>query len=663
MSCQSRETFKKAIDTVRLLSADGVQKANSGHPGMPMGTADYAFTLWSSVLRFDPSNPDWLGRDRFVLSAGHGSMLLYSLLHLFGYGLEIEDLQQFRQWGSKTPGHPEFGHTKGVEVTTGPLASGLASAVGIAIGQKQFAARMENESLFDQKVYAISGDGCIMEGTSHEACSLAGHLKLNNLILFYDDNGITIEGSTALAMSEDVGARFAAYGWNVLRINGQCVEQIKAALTLARACTDKPTIIIGKTKIGYGAPNLAGSHEAHGAPLGKEELAATKSSLGFDPAASFAVPADVRELCDRLIAEKKSAAAAWNGRFEAFRQAAPAARQELLAALVNRTVPANILEELLKAVPAKPTATRNSGGEIMQRAAALVPALVGGSADLNPSTKTYLKGQGDFSPANRAGRNVHFGIRELGMGLAANGLALSGAIPFSSTFMVFSDYMKPAMRLACIQNLHQVYVFTHDSIFVGEDGPTHQPVEQLAMFRSIPGLSVIRPAESYETAHAWAAALQASGPVVLCLTRQNVPNLPADVQPNIAVAKGAYVVSSDPGFEVILIGTGSELATAMAGADLLRAKDYKVRVVSMPSWDLFERQSAEYRESVLPAACSRRIAVEAGSSFGWQRYLGTTGLMLGIDHFGASGPYEKLAVEYGFTPESVFDHTVAYLSR
>lgn len=663
MSCQSRETFKKAIDTVRLLSADGVQKANSGHPGMPMGTADYAFTLWSSVLRFDSSNPDWLGRDRFVLSAGHGSMLLYSLLHLFGYGLETEDLQQFRQWGSKTPGHPEFGHTKGVEVTTGPLASGLASAVGIAIGQKQFAARMEDESLFDQKVYVISGDGCIMEGTSHEACSLAGHLKLNNLILFYDDNGITIEGSTALAMSEDVGARFAAYGWNVLRINGQCVEQIKAALTLARVCGDKPTIIIGKTQIGYGAPNLAGSHEAHGAPLGKEELAATKTRMGFNPAESFAVPADVRELCDRLAAEKKSAAAVWNARFEAFRQAAPAARQELLHALLKRTVPANILEELVKAVPAKPTATRNSGGEIMQRVAALVPALVGGSADLNPSTKTYLKGQGDFSPANRAGRNVHFGIRELGMGLAANGLALAGAIPFSSTFMVFSDYMKPAIRLACIQSLHQIYVFTHDSIFVGEDGPTHQPVEQLAMFRSIPGLCVIRPAESFETAHAWAAALQANGPVVLCLTRQNVPNLPADVQPNIAVAKGAYVVSSDPGFEVILIGTGSELATVMAGAELLRAKDYKVRVVSMPSWDLFESQSPEYRESVLPAACTRRIAMEAGTSFGWQRYLGTAGLMLGIDHFGASGPYEQLAVEYGFTPESVFDHAVAYLSR
>jgi transketolase len=654
MSCQHKETYQKAIDTVRLLSADGVQQANSGHPGMPMGTADFAFTLWSKFLRFDPANPDWIGRDRFVLSAGHGSMLLYSLLHLFGYDLSLEDLKQFRQWGSKTPGHPEFGHTCGVEVTTGPLASGLASAVGLAIAQKQLAARTGNSDLFDQKVYVISGDGCMMEGTSHEACALAGHQKLDNLILFYDDNGITIEGSTSLAMSEDVGARFAAYGWNVLRINGQCVRQIQAALMLARDCKDKPSIIIGKTVIGSGSPNMAGSSEVHGAPLGAEELAATKKALGFDPTQSFVIPSEVRDLCGELIAAKKAEAVLWNEKFAAFKAAASAEQRATLEALLQRSVPSDILDRLLKAVPAKETATRNSGGEIMQAAAAAVPALVGGSADLNPSTKTYLKRLGDFTPENRSGRNIHYGIRELGMGLASNGLALSGtAIPFSSTFMVFSDYMKPALRLAAIQNLHEIFVFTHDSIFVGEDGPTHQPIEQLAMFRAIPGMTVIRPAESNETAHAWAAALQADGPVILCLTRQNVPNLPAEIVPKIALNRGAYVISSDADFELLLIGSGSELSCAMGAADLLRKQGRKVRVVSMPSWELFEKQSAEYRESVLPASCSRRVAVEAASGFGWERYVGSQGLILGINHFGASGPYQVLAREYGFTAEGV----------
>jgi transketolase len=662
MSCQAKETFKKAIDTVRLLSADGVQKANSGHPGMPMGCADYAFTLWSEFLRFDPKNPEWYGRDRFVLSAGHASMLLYSLLHLFGCGLEMDDLKQFRQWGSKTPGHPEFGHTAGVDVTTGPLASGLASGVGMAIGLKQFAAQMGDSCLFNQKVYVISGDGCMMEGTAHEACAIAGHQKLDNLILFYDDNSITIEGPTSLAMSEDVGARFAAYGWNVLRINGHCVKQIKAALTLANACKDKPSIIIGKTTIGYGSPKLAGSSESHGAPLGVEELAATKTALGFDPAQSFFVPADVRELCNKQIAAKQAAAAQWNEKFAAFKAAASAEKLALMDALLKRTVPANILEELLKAVPEKATATRNSGGAVMQAAAALVPSLTGGSADLNPSTKTYLKGLGDFTPENRAGRNIHYGIRELAMGMISNGLALNGsAIPFSSTFMVFSDYMKPALRLAAIQNLHEIFVFTHDSIFVGEDGPTHQPIEQLAMFRAIPGMTVIRPADSYETAHAWAVALQANGPVIICLTRQTVPNLPQEVVSRMAVAKGAYVVSCEENFEMILIGTGSELSCAMGAAEILRKEGRKVRVVSMPSWELFEKQSAEYKESVLPSSCCKRVVVEAGYPMGWERYVGKKGLILGIDHFGASGPFEKLAQEYGFTAEGVADHARAYL--
>ena len=659
------ETFKKAVNTVRLLSADGVQAANSGHPGMPMGCADFAFTLWADIMRFNPDDPGWLGRDRFVLSAGHGSMLLYSLLHLFGYGLTLDDLRSFRQWGSRCPGHPEYGHTPGVEVTTGPLASGLASAVGIAIGMKQFQAMVGGDDrLFDQKVFVISGDGCIMEGTSHEACAIAGHQQLDNLVLFYDDNDISIEGDTAIAMSEDVGARFAAYGWNVIRIEGNCVRQIRAAVELARATRGKPTIIIGKTRIGKGCATLEGSEKTHGAPLGADELAATKAKLGFDPARSFVVDGDVQALVADRLARKREQYEAWNRRYAEFRDGLDAEHAKLLEALTTKAVPADLKEQLMKAVPEKATATRNSGGVIMQKVAELVPALTGGSADLNPSTKTYLKGCGDFSPANRAGRNIHFGVRELGMGLIANGLALAGfAIPFSSTFMVFSDYMKPAMRLACIQNLHEVFVFTHDSIFVGEDGPTHQPIEQLAMFRTIPGMTVIRPADSNEVAQAWAVAMQAKSPVILCLTRQTVPNLPKEVvEGRMDVARGAYVVSCEEGFEVILIATGSEVSATLGAAEQLRAQGRKVRVVSMPSWELFERQDAAYREKVLPAACARRVAIEAGSTFGWNRYVGDAGLVIGIDHFGASAPAEKLAEEYGFTADRIAKAVADYLA-
>ncbi|MBN2452191.1 MAG: transketolase [Lentisphaeria bacterium] len=651
----------RAIDTLRVLAAEAVQKANSGHPGMPMGCADYAFTLWSRFLRFDPENPDWLGRDRFVLSAGHGSMLLYGLLHLFGYDLTLEDLAQFRQWGSRTPGHPEFGHTQGVEVTTGPLGSGLASAVGMAIGLKQFAARVENPTLFDQRVYVLSSDGCMMEGTSHEACAIAGHQKLDNLVVFYDDNSITIEGPTSLAFSEDVGQRFAAYGWHVIRINGQETHQIESALKEAIAFQGRPKLIIGKTTIGFGAPTMQGSHEVHGAPLGEQELAATKQALGFDPETWFCVPDEVRELCGSIVADKKRAAAEWNRAYGKWRTQ-HVEKTGLLDALLSRKVPEGILDELLAAVPAKATATRNSGGEIMQRAAALVPALTGGAADLNPSTKTYLKAYPDFAPECRQGRNVHYGVRELGMGLCTNGLALTGhAIPFCSTFAVFADYMKPAIRLAAIQGLHEIFVFTHDSVFVGEDGPTHQPIEHLAMLRSIPGVTTIRPAESNEVAHAWAVALKAKGPVALFLTRQTVPNLAADQLPRIALAKGAYVLSEDAGFEVILIATGSEVGPALGAADLLRQEGRRVRVVSMPSWELFEAQPAAYRETVLPTVCRRRISVEAGTTFGWQRYVGCDGLAIGIDHFGASAPYETLASEYGLTAPAIAARALEYL--
>lgn len=660
--CKFKAIVKKAINTVRLLSADGVQKANSGHPGMPMGSADYAFTLWSKFLRFDPQRPDWIGRDRFVLSAGHGSMLLYSLLHLFGYDVTIEDLKQFRQLGSKTPGHPEYGHTPGVEVTTGPLASGLASAVGMAIGLKQLVARIgaPKELFKNQKVYVVSGDGCIMEGTSHEACSLAGHLKLDNLILFYDSNKITIEGSTSLAMSEDVGTRFEAYGWNVLKINGQCPRQIEAAVTLAQSCKDKPTIIIGETTIGFGSPHLAGTAKSHGAPLGEDELKATKAALGFDPEQSFVVPEDVRGFLSDRIAEKKADAAEWDAQFDAWKSSSPDGAA-LLEAILRKEIPADLEARLLAAVPEKDVATRASSGAMIQVVAKAVPAVVGGSADLAPSNNTYMKEMGDFTAEDRAGRNFHFGVRELGMGLVCNGLALTYAIPFSATFMVFSDYMKPAIRLAAIQKLHQVYVFTHDSYAVGEDGATHEPIEQLAMFRSLPGVTLLRPAESHEVALAWAYAVRADHPVILSLTRQALPNLPAEVVAKMDVAKGAYVVSSDEDFEAILIGSGSELAACVKAAEALRAQGRKLRVVSMPSWDLFEAQGAEYKESVLPKACRKRVAVEAACTMGWSKYVGDEGMVIGLDHFGESAPYKALADKYGFTPEKVTAAVAEYL--
>lgn len=660
--CKFKAIVKKAINTVRLLSADGVQKANSGHPGMPMGSADYAFTLWSKFLRFDPQRPDWIGRDRFVLSAGHGSMLLYSLLHLFGYDVTIEDLKQFRQLGSKTPGHPEYGHTPGVEVTTGPLASGLASAVGMAIGLKQLVARIgaPKELFKNQKVYVVSGDGCIMEGTSHEACSLAGHLKLDNLILFYDSNKITIEGSTSLAMSEDVGARFEAYGWNVLKINGQCPRQIEAAVTLAQSCKDKPTIIIGETTIGFGSPHLAGTAKSHGAPLGEDELKATKAALGFDPEQSFVVPEDVRGFLSDRIAEKKADAAEWDAQFDAWKSSSPDGAA-LLEAILKKEIPTDLEARLLAAVPEKDVATRASSGAMIQVVAKAVPAVVGGSADLAPSNNTYMKEMGDFTAEDRAGRNFHFGVRELGMGLVCNGLALTYAIPFSATFMVFSDYMKPAIRLAAIQKLHQVYVFTHDSYAVGEDGATHEPIEQLAMFRSLPGVTLLRPAESHEVALAWAYAVRADHPVILSLTRQALPNLPAEVVAKMDVAKGAYVVSSDEDFEAILIGSGSELAACVKAAEALRPQGRKLRVVSMPSWDLFEAQGAEYKESVLPKACRKRVAVEAACTMGWSKYVGDEGMVIGLDHFGESAPYKALADKYGFTPEKVTAAVAEYL--
>ncbi len=650
------KTIKLAADTVRFLSADAVQKAKSGHPGMPMGCADFAFTLWFKHMKHNPANPEWLGRDKFVLSAGHGSALIYSLLHLFGYGLTLDDMKSFRQWESKTPGHPEYGHTAGVEITTGPLGTGLSSAVGMAMEAKRFAAAsgLDKTGLLDSKIFVISGDGCLMEGISHEAASMAGHMQLDNLVLFYDDNEISIEGSTDLAFTEDVGKRFAAYGWRVIKLDdANDLAKCDAALRKAKKSDGRPTIVIGKTVIGFGAPTKAGTHSCHGEPLGADELAAAKKALGF-PAEDFFIPAEVAKAIKSRVKKLAKEAAAWDAQFQAYLEANKD-KAELVAKLIGKTVPADIEAQLLAVAPKdKPVATRASSGAVLQKASELIPALFGGSADLAPSNKSDVKATGWFSPADRAGRNVHFGVREFGMACAANGIATCGtAIPYVATFFVFSDFLKPAVRLAALQKLHVIYVFTHDSFYVGEDGPTHEPIEQLAMLRSIPGMTVLRPAEANECALAWAAALKAKGPVALALTRQDLRPLSPEQAAKASVEKGAYVVSDDAGAEYLLIGTGSELNLAIDAAEELRKEGRKVRVVSMPSWELFSAQSKEYQDSVLPPALKKRVTVEAASTFGWERFAGDAGLKIGIDHFGASAPYKVLAEKFGFTTASV----------
>lgn len=661
-----RKVTKKAADTVRILSAEAVQKAKSGHPGAPMGCADYAFTLWSKYLRHNPKNPKWLGRDRFVLSAGHGSMLVYSLLHMFEYGLPMEELKSFRQWGSLTPGHPEYNHTPGVDITTGPLASGLCSAVGMAIASKYFAAKtgLDKTGLDDNKIYVICGDGCMMEGNSSEAGSLAGHLKLDNMIAFYDDNEISIEGSTELAFSEEVAARFASFNWRIIHVaDANDLDQVDNALAQAQKSDGRPTLIVGKTKIGFGSPNKQGKSSAHGEPLGEDEVNATKQNLGWTEA-PFTVPVEVKAALAERVAELENEAAQWDKKFQAFLEE-DKERATYISKLINRTVPEDILEQLLAAAPVdKAMATRASGGAILQKVAELVPALFGGAADLSPSTKSDVKGEKSFSAECRDGRNLHFGVRELGMGMCGNGMALyETCIPYTSTFAVFSDYMKPAMRLAAIQKLHEIYIFTHDSFYVGEDGPTHEPIEQLAMMRTIPDFTVIRPAEAHEAAHAWAAALKADGPVALMLTRQDLKPFSKELAANIDMEKGAYVLDSDEQYEITLIATGSEVNLALEAAEVIRNSAIGVRVVSMPSMDLFLKQSKEYQDSVLDPACKARVSIEAGTTFGWHRFVGDEGLAIGIDHFGASAPYSKLAEEFGFTVEGVIEKIQNHFMR
>ncbi len=653
--------YQLAANTIRGLAMDGVEKAKSGHPGMPMGMADVAAVLWLRYLKHDPTDPAWPDRDRFVLSAGHGSMLVYSLLHLAGYDLPIEELQKFRQVDSKTPGHPEFGETVGVETTTGPLGQGSGNAVGMAIAEQMLTARFNREGLpvVNHRTYVIAGDGCLMEGISHEVFSLAGHLKLGKLVLFYDSNHITIEGSTDLAYSDDVRKRFEGYHWNVLEIDGHNPVEIEAAIDAAIAQQERPTIVITHTHIAYGAPRLHDSHEAHGAPLGPDEVRAAKQNLGLPADRDFYVSEAVREQFAARRAEMTAVHEEWKKLFGRWRAAHPDLAAEWKAAQKNE-LPADLDACLPVFDPAKPIATRAASGRTLQELAKKVPNLVGGSADLAPSTNTHLKDQGDIAPGAFAGRNFHFGVRELGMGAVMNGIALhSGFRIYGATFLVFADYCRPAIRLAALMKIPVVYVFTHDSIFVGEDGPTHQPVEHFASLRAIPNLTVIRPADATETATAWTVALRnTTGPTALLLTRQNLPILDRTTFPPAAsLGQGAYTLwESKPGAkpDLVLIATGSEVSISLDAARTLAAEDGRaIRVVNMPSWELFERQTRKYRNEVIPPACKRRLAVEAGVSMGWAKYVGLGGATISIDRFGASGPAKALGEKFGITAANV----------
>jgi transketolase len=665
------------IDTIRFLSVDAVQKANSGHPGMPLGAAPMAYTLWTRLLKCNPRNPLWPDRDRFVLSAGHGSMLLYSLLHLSGYDLSLADIQNFRQWGSKAPGHPERGHTPGVEVTTGPLGQGLANAVGMAIAEAQLAARYNRpgHAVVDHRTYAIVSDGDLMEGVASEAASLAGHLKLGKLICLYDDNRVTLSAGTDLTFSEDRAARFDAYGWHTQFVaDGNNVAAIEAALQAACAEASRPSLIRVRTHLGYGSPNKQDSFEAHGSPLGVDEVRLTKQRLGWPLDPPFLIPDAALAHLREALARGERDEAAWNARVRAHAQAFPDLADELARRLRGDLPPGWDADIPVFPADAKGMATRVASGKVMNAFAARLPALTGGSADLDPSTKTALAGLGDFNPRvttgedtqgsdgggwSHAGRNLHFGVREHAMGAIVNGIAAHGGfVPYGATFLIFSDYMRPAIRLAALMGLHVVHVFTHDSIALGEDGPTHQPVEQLASLRAIPGLTVIRPADANETAVAWKVAVESRDrPVLLALSRQDLATLDRSRYASAeGLRRGAYVLSDarvEPA--LILIASGSEVGLILAAAERLQRDGVAVRCVSMPSWDLFEAQPQRYRDEVLPPQVVARLAVELGVPQGWQRYTGAHGDMLGVERFGASAPAATLLREYGFS----VDHVVA----
>jgi len=647
-----------AVNTIRVLSFECVQRANSGHPGLPMGCADLAYTLFTNSLKFDPKDPGWPDRDRFVLSAGHGSMLMYSMLHLCGYDVPLEELKNFRQWGSMTPGHPEYGDTPGVETTTGPLGQGTANAVGLALAESLLAARFNTaeHTLVDHFTYALVSDGDLMEGISHEAASLAGHLGLGKLVYLFDSNAITIEGGTDLASSENTAGRFENYGWHVQKIDGHDRQAIAEALEAARGETARPSIIIATTTIGFGSPNKAGTSGVHGSPLGDEECQLTREALGWDyPECS--VPDEVRPLFLEPGSRGAEKHSAWNEMLEDYREKNPA-----LAADWDRMqageMPAGLREKLPVFESSEGSiATRSASGKVINAIAEAIPELIGGSADLAPSNNTMVSGQDSIQGSKMDGRNMHFGIREHAMGAMMNGMVLHGGIrPYGGTFLVFSDYMRPSVRLAALMKQPVVYIWTHDSIFLGEDGPTHQPVEHLAALRAIPNLRVFRPADANETAMAWALSLEhRNGPSAILLSRQGLPIYDETVIGK-GSEKGGYVIEreeGDAGPTVILLASGSEVATAREAAALLKEQGVEVRVVSMPCWEVFEEQDADYRESVLPRSVTARVAVEAGCSFGWDRYVGADGTVVCLDRFGASAPIKDLAENFGFTAENV----------
>ncbi|HUU55513.1 MAG TPA: transketolase [Armatimonadota bacterium] len=656
------------VNTIRALAMDGVQKAKSGHPGMPMGMADAAYVLWTRFLRHSPADPDWADRDRFLLSAGHGSMLLYSLLHLFGYDMQMEDLMQFRQWESRTPGHPEYRCAPGVETTTGPLGQGFANGVGLALAERMLAAHFNcdgEEPLVDHYVYAICSDGDIMEGISHEAAAIAGHLGLGRIIYLYDDNHITIEGSTDLAMSEDVGRRFEAYHWHVQRIDGHHRTAVAASIEAARAETQRPSIIICRTHIAKGSPNKQDTAESHGAPLGDEEVQLTKQALGFPTAPLFFLPDIVKETLAARRQELDAQAESWKQRFARWRRAHPDLAK-LWDARMSGALPAGLAQRLPSFETGKAVATRNASGEILQVLSAELPALAGGSADLHPSTKTFIKNEEAVRKGAYRGRNLHFGVREHAMGGILNGMAVHGGfLPYGGTFFVFSDYMRPSVRLAALSGIQVIYVWTHDTVFVGEDGPTHEPVEHHSAIRAIPNLDVIRPADAAETTVAWMMALERTdGPTALLLTRQNVPVLDRTVLPPAdMLRKGGYVMLDAEDPEIILIATGSEVHITLDAARLLSAEGRRLRVVNLGCWEVFDRQPEAYREQVLPASVTRRLAVEAASSFGWERYVGAGGAVLGIDRYGFSAPWKVIAEKLGYTPEGIADRARRLLSE
>lgn len=663
MEDQQDKLDQLCVNTIRMLSVDAIEKARSGHPGFPLGAAPMAYVLWNRFLKHNPVNPEWPDRDRFVLSAGHGSALLYSLLHLTGYDLPLEEIKNFRQWESKTPGHPELSCAPGVETTTGPLGQGFANGVGMAIAERFLAKHFNRPGhrIVDHSTYGIVSDGDLMEGISHEAASLAGHLKLGKLIYLYDDNHISIEGSTDITFTEDRAARFIAYGWHVQAVDdGNDLAAIESAIQKAREETQHPSIILIRTHIGYGSPNKQDTPGVHGEPLGPEETKLTKENLGWPIEPPFFIPPEALAHFRDTASRGKDLEQEWEKSLSAYEKAYPEMAREWKR-IMTGDLPANWFHDVSTfAADETGIATRVASGKVLNAMAPYLTTLMGGSADLAPSTKTIMSCSGDFQPGLPKGRNIRFGVREHAMGGILNGMALHGGlIPYGATFLIFSDYMRPSIRLAGMMRLKIVYVFTHDSFALGEDGPTHQPIEQLASLRAIPNLTVIRPADANETIEAWRAAIEhKNGPVALVLTRQKLPILNREVFADAkGLLKGAYIISeaSNGEPEAIVIATGSELHVALEAARTLEKKNIHTRVVSMPSWELFEKQPEEYRETILPPAITARVTIEAGCTLGWCRYAGEKGEIIGIDHFGASAPYKVLYEKFGFTPEHVVE--------